>query len=102
MSIDTRAGVADGARPKRVPRLLQVVQTFVQIDIRSPGISQERQRNAEIRPLCVGHVELHSSGFRLLSKRLEIFDLESAVITPSSFGRSGLWVRISLHKGNTR
>src|ERR1700694_2886020 len=88
----------------RLPRfadmscVLQPVQTFVQLNVSSPGVGQECQGNTQIGPLGERHIELHSVGFSLLAKRLEVFDLESDMVQPPSFGRHGRGVRFCNEK----
>src|SRR6266576_3863328 len=94
-----RAGPALSSEPNRVQGFLQVVQTFIQLNVSSPGIGHERQRNTQLGPLGEGHIELHSVGFRLLAERLEVLDLEANVVQPPSFGRHGRRVRFGNEQG---
>src|SRR5437660_9858325 len=68
---------------------LQLAQAFIQLDIRSPRIRDERERNAQIRPMGIGHVELDPGCFGLFAKCLQALDLETDVIEFASFGAHG-------------
>src|SRR5690348_879709 len=73
------------------PRYLysQLVQTFVQLDIRAPGIGDEGEGDAQVRPLGKGHVELQPARFSFLAKSLETYDLEADVIEHAALRRNG-------------
>src|ERR1700681_4739929 len=72
----------------RAPALkrLQFIQAFVQLDIRAPGIGDKRERNPQIRPRSVGHIELDPGSFSLLAKRLQVLDLEPNMVECPAFG----------------
>src|SRR4029450_10802385 len=63
-------------RASRRDALLNLVQPFGQLDVRAPGILDERDRDVEGGDLAIGDIELDAVGFELLGERLEILDLE--------------------------
>src|SRR5437588_7670113 len=75
----------------RIPRsyYLQLAQALIQLDIRSPRIRDERERNAQIWPVGIGHVELDPGCFGLLTKCLQVLDLETDVVKFAPFGAHG-------------
>jgi hypothetical protein len=64
--------------------LLDVDEPFRHFDIRSPGIFDERDRDAKLRHLGVGAIQFDALGFELLRERLEVFDLEADMIDRSA------------------
>ena len=80
----------------------QAVQTFIQLDIGSPGIGYEGQRNAQIGPVRKGHVQLHSIGFQLLAEGLQTLDLETDVVQHPPFGRHGRGIGFRKRQVRTR
>src|SRR5215468_11119584 len=60
--------------------LFDVGEPFRHLDVRPPRILDERDRDAELRHLRIGTIELDAVGLELLRKRLEVLDLEADVI----------------------
>src|SRR5437879_12539447 len=68
---------------------LQLAQALVQLDIRPPRIGDERERDAQIWPGGIGHVELDPGRFVLLAKCLQALDLETNVVEFAPFRSHG-------------
>jgi len=64
--------------------LLDVGESFRHFDVRSPGIFDERDRDAQLGHLGIGTIQFDALGFELLRERLEVFDLEADVIDRSA------------------
>src|SRR5262252_8268854 len=64
--------------------LLDVCEPFRHLDIRAPGIFDERDRDAKLRHLGVGTVQFDALSFELLCELLEVFDLEADMIDRSA------------------
>src|SRR5262249_43952837 len=60
--------------------LLDCPKPFRHLDVRSPGIFDERDGDPEFRHFRVGTIELDAVGFELLRERLEVLHLEADVI----------------------
>src|ERR1700682_6183579 len=75
---------SSAARRRIDVTLLEVGESFRHFDIRSPGIFDERNRDAKLGHLGVGTIQSDALGFELLRERLEVFDLEADVIDRSA------------------
>src|ERR1700676_3647956 len=80
-------GYAMAQRRTVLPKSLQFVQTFGQLNVRSPRIGDVGHRDAQFGSLGKGEIELHSAGFRFLAKCLEVRDFKSDVVQHASLGR---------------
>ena len=62
---------------------LHVGQAFRHFNIRSPWILDERDRDAKLRHLRVGTIQLDALRFELLCECLKVFNFETDVIDRS-------------------
>src|SRR5205809_6321464 len=66
--------------------LLDRVEAFGHLDVRAPGVLDERDRDAERGDLGIGTVKLDAVCFQLLCERFEVPDLEADVIDGAARG----------------
>src|SRR5881296_3235698 len=76
----TSAAFETNFNPSSVPSLFNPVQSVRQLDIRTPRIPDERDRDIEGRDFGVRAFELDAVRFELLGERLEIVHFEPDVI----------------------
>src|SRR5262245_56698292 len=85
-----RATLSQRERVDLVRRLnVHGARTLVQLDVRTPGIMNERERTARLGILRVRPIELNAGGFEFLAERFEVLHIEADMVEHASFGRDG-------------